>query len=78
LVSVIDSWYSSNPSYDGNLKEFISKADSSWSKSAFESFYLESSPTNEGFYTCNGVSSEAYNGLDAGYALNEFTGIGLN
>jgi len=44
----------------------------------FESFYLNSSPTNNGFVTCNGVTDEVFNGIDAGYALNEFTGIGLD
>jgi len=78
LNSVIDSWYTSNAADDGVLGKFITKAGTTWSSSMFESFYLASSPKNNGFVSCNGVSTEAYNGLTAGYALNEFTGIGLN
>lgn len=78
INSVISSWYADNTASNGILDDFIKKAGSSWSSKTFEDFYLDSSPTNKGFVGCDGVTTETYNGLTPGYALNEFTGISLN
>jgi hypothetical protein len=78
LTDIVNSWWSANTGYSGSLEKFIAKAGSAWNAEMFEDFFLDSSPKNNGFYTCNGVSDAVYNGLTPGYALNEFTGVSLN
>lgn len=47
-----------NEKYSNNLAGLISAAGSKWSSYALDDFYLSTSPTNNGFVTCDGNQDE--------------------
>jgi len=60
------------------LAGFVTAAGSAWSATALDDFFLASSPTNNGYVTCNTELGSTFSGLEAGFALEEFTGVSLN
>jgi len=56
----------------------MAAAGSSWSSGSLSDFYINSSPTNQGYVTCGGSPSEPYNGLTQGYALKEYDDTDLD